>query len=84
MGALRPDSMSGVSTLSGFTRLIRRNKWEVEMRKEDRIRQQQSQNPSGSPPEKSEPRPGEHVKDSATKEEPNRPTRQPGKLPLPD
>jgi hypothetical protein len=50
------------------------------MRKEDRIRQQQSQNPSGTLPEKSQPRPSEQIKGikgSVPHEEPNRPPRSP-------
>jgi hypothetical protein len=54
------------------------------MRKEDRIRQQQSQNAPEQLPGKPQPRPGEQVKGSASNEQPNRPPRQPGKMPLPD
>jgi hypothetical protein len=55
---------------------------EAEMRKEDRIRQQQS-HPSEQQGEKPQPRPDERVKGSAS-DESNRPPRQSGKLPLPD
>ena len=55
------------------------------MRKQDRILQEQSQNPSQQQPDKAQPRPGEQVKGSASGDQPNRPPRQPGeKLPLPD
>ena len=50
------------------------------MRKEDRIRQQQGQT---SEQQAEKPRPDERVKGSGS-DESNRPTRQPGKLPLPD
>jgi len=52
------------------------------MRKEDRIRQQQSQAPEqqGGKPQ---PRPDDRVKQSAS-DASNQPPRQPGKLPLPD
>ena len=53
------------------------------MRKQDRIRQQQGENPPKQEPETQQPRPGEQVKGSAS-EQPNRPPRQSGKLPLPD
>jgi len=54
------------------------------MRKQDRINQQQSQNPSDRKPEELPHRPGEHVKGSAEGGQPQRPPREPGKLPLPD
>lgn len=54
------------------------------MRKQDRIRQQQSQNPSEQQPEKPQPQQNEQVKGSASGDKPNRPPRQPGRLPLPD
>jgi hypothetical protein len=58
---------------------------EAEMRKQDRIRQQQSDESSrpqpGSPPE---PRRGEDVKGSASTDQQNKPPRQTGKLPLPE
>lgn len=49
------------------------------MRKQDRIRQQQDQN---RPEPEPKPQSGEQVKGSA--EQPAKPPRQPGKLPLPD
>ena len=52
------------------------------MRKQDRIRQQQSQ-VSEHEGEQPQPRPDEQVKGSAS-EESNRPPRPAGKLPLPD
>jgi hypothetical protein len=52
------------------------------MRKEDRIRQQQSPTPDQQG-KKAQPRPDERVKASAS-EESNRPPGQSGKLPLPD
>jgi hypothetical protein len=54
------------------------------MRKEDRIRQQQGQNPSEQQPDKPEPRPSDQTKASASADQPNKPPRQPGQLPLPD
>jgi hypothetical protein len=52
------------------------------MRKEDRVRQQQNQNRS---PEQPEPKPqSEQVKGSTSGDQPSRPPREPGKLPLPD
>jgi hypothetical protein len=55
------------------------------MRKQDRIRQQQNQNPSEQQPEpKPLTRPSEQVKGGASADQPTRPPRQPGKLPLPD
>jgi len=57
---------------------------EAEMRKEDRIRQQRDRgeqllNKEGS----AQPKPQERVKGSAA-DQPTRPPRQSGKLPLPD
>jgi hypothetical protein len=54
------------------------------MRKQDRIRQQQSQNPSERQPEKPQPRPTDQVKSGASSDQPNKPPRESGKLPLPD
>lgn len=53
------------------------------MRKEDRIRQQQSQNPPEQERDKPQPQPREQVKSDAG-EQPSKPPRQPGRLPLPD
>jgi hypothetical protein len=55
---------------------------EAEMRKEDRIRQQQSQG-SEQQGEKLEPRPDERVKGSAS-DESSRPTQQHDRLPRPE
>jgi hypothetical protein len=54
------------------------------MRKEDRIRQQQSQQPSEPQREKTKPRPSEKMRGSASGEQQNKPPREPGKMPLPD
>jgi hypothetical protein len=56
------------------------------MRKQDRIRQQESQNsPTPSHPDQSTPRPGEQVKGSASIDQNNRPPHKPGEaMPLPD
>ena len=55
------------------------------MRKQDRIRQQESQNPpERERPESSYPRPGEQEKGSAYVDQSTRPPRQPGSMPLPD
>jgi hypothetical protein len=65
--------------------LSTRYKPEAEMRKEDRIRQQQqSQNPNERQTETAESRPTEQVKGNAPGEQPSRPPREPGKLPLPE
>jgi hypothetical protein len=56
------------------------------MRKQDRMANQQ-QNPPQQPPDKQskpELRERERVKGSASQNQPVRPQRQPGKLPLPD
>jgi len=58
---------------------------EAEMRKEDRIRQEQNRGdkqprPGSSP----QPREQERIKGSTTADQPSKPQRQPGKLPLPD
>jgi hypothetical protein len=54
------------------------------MRKQDRIRQQQSQNARPEQqPDTQQPKPTERLKGSAS-EQPSRPPRQPGKLPLPE
>ncbi|HWK10762.1 MAG TPA: hypothetical protein VNR64_11960, partial [Vicinamibacterales bacterium] len=60
------------------------NPVEAEMRKQDRILREQNQNPSKEHPEDPRRRPEEDVKGSASKDQPNRPPRQPGRLPLPD
>ena len=54
------------------------------MRKEDRIRQQQSQNEPEQARDKPQPQPKEQVKGGGSADQPNRPPRQPGRLPLPD
>jgi hypothetical protein len=54
------------------------------MRKQDRIQQQQSQDPSKQQSGQSQPRPAEQPKGTAAREQPNRPQGPPGKLPLPD
>lgn len=53
------------------------------MRKQDRIRQQQNQNPSEQQREP-KPEPSEQVKGGVSGDQPSKPPRQPGKLPLPD
>ena len=53
------------------------------MRKEDRIRQQQSHQPSEQKRDNAEPRPKEEIKGSAPREM-NKPPREPGKMPLPE
>jgi hypothetical protein len=53
------------------------------MRKEDRIRQQQSQQPSEPQRDKAQPRPSKDVKGSASREQ-KRPPREPGTMPLPE
>jgi hypothetical protein len=59
--------------------------WEVEMRKEDRIRQQRQREMGqpGSQP-RPEPRPQEAAKGRAAAEPQPRTPKQPGKIPLPD
>ena len=55
------------------------------MRKEDRIRQQKSQNPMDPESKRPEPRPAEQGKGSTPSDRPERPPRRPGeKLPIPD
>lgn len=54
------------------------------MRKEDRIRQQQSQDKPEQARDKPQPQPKEQVKGGGSVDQPNRPPRQPGTLPLPD
>ena len=55
------------------------------MRKQDRIRQQESQNTSTNPrPDQSAPRPDEQEKGSASIDQTNRLPREPGAMPLPD
>lgn len=55
------------------------------MRKQDRIDQERNQNPH-EPQSEPKPRPpvNEQVKGSASTEHPDKPPRQPGKMPLPD
>ena len=57
---------------------------EAEMRKQDRINREQNQNPSEHHAEDQERRPDERVKGSASTDQPNRPPREPGRLPLPE
>ncbi len=55
------------------------------MRKQDRIRQQESQeHPQPPHPDTTQPRPQEQEKGSTSREQPNRPPHQPGAMPLPD
>jgi hypothetical protein len=54
------------------------------MRKEDRIRQQQGHSPSDRHPEQPAPRPAEQMKGSESGDQPAKPPRQSGKLPLPE
>jgi hypothetical protein len=55
------------------------------MRKQDRIANQEQNRPPRSPDEQSKPETTrEQVKGSASENQPARPQRQPGKLPLPD
>lgn len=54
------------------------------MRKEDRIRQQQGQNPSEQDREMPQPRPGERITGRGTEEQEQRPPQKPGARPLPD
>jgi hypothetical protein len=74
------DPMLAASPLHRSSRTMQR--LEAEMRKEDRIRQQQSQ-AAEQQGEKPQPRPDERVKSSAP-DESNRPPRKPGPLPLPE
>lgn len=52
------------------------------MRKQDRIRQQQNENPEQQSP-KPQPQAGQQVKGGAS-DQPSRPPRQAGKLPIPE
>jgi|SwirhisoilCB1_FD_contig_41_3300924_length_285_multi_2_in_0_out_0_1 hypothetical protein len=54
------------------------------MRKQDRIHQQQDPHASDQQHSETQPRPSEQVKGSAAGDQPSKPPRQPGKLPLPD
>jgi len=54
------------------------------MRKQDRIHKQQDQHPAEQQHTETQPRPSEQVKGGATSDQPTKPPRQPGKLPLPD
>lgn len=77
----KPVSQDTASPLHSASHTMQRT--EAEMRKEDRIREQQSQT-SEQQGEKTQPRPDERVKGSAADESNRPPSRQPGKLPLPD
>jgi hypothetical protein len=63
---------------------LARDSLEADMRKQDRIRQQETQDSSKQQPERPQPRDSEKAKGSASGEQPNKPPRQPGALPLPD
>ena len=54
------------------------------MRKEDRIRQQHDREQQSNPHSSTPPKEQEQVRGSAEREQPSRPPRQSGKLPLPD
>jgi hypothetical protein len=58
---------------------------EAEMRKEDRIRQQRDRGEQQlKPPSTTQPKEQEKMRGSAEGDQPSRPPRQSGKLPLPD
>jgi hypothetical protein len=57
---------------------------EAEMRKEDRIRQQREQSEQQPPPPSTPPKNQEKMRGSAEADQPAKPPRQSGKLPLPD
>jgi hypothetical protein len=57
---------------------------EAEMRKEDRIRQQHDREQQSNPPSSTQPKEREKMRGSAERDQPSRPPRQSGKLPLPD
>jgi hypothetical protein len=54
------------------------------MRKEDRIRQQHDREQQSNPQSSTPPKKQEKVRASAEGDQPSRPPRQSGKLPLPD
>jgi hypothetical protein len=56
---------------------------EAEMRKQDRIRQQQDR-PERQPEREAQPQQQEQMQGRASADQPQRPQREPGKLPLPD
>jgi hypothetical protein len=57
---------------------------EAEMRKEDRIRQQRDHSEQQSPQSSTPPKHQEKMRGSAEADQPAKPPRQSGKLPLPD
>jgi hypothetical protein len=57
---------------------------EDEMRKEDRIRQQRDREQQSNAPSSPQPKEKEKMRGSAKGDQPSRPPRQSGKLPLPD
>jgi hypothetical protein len=57
---------------------------EAEMRKEDRIRQQHEHSEQQSPQSSTPPKQQEKMRGSAEADQPAKPPRQSGKLPLPD
>jgi hypothetical protein len=57
---------------------------EAEMRKEDRIRQQREHSEQQPNPRSSTPPKQEKMRGSAEGDQPSKPPRQSGKLPLPD
>jgi len=57
---------------------------EAEMRKEDRIRQQHEHSEQQSPQSSTPPKHQEKMRGSAEADQPAKPPRQSGKLPLPD
>jgi hypothetical protein len=91
--ALMP--ITGVRTIGSFLaptetrstsriRTERRDPLEVEMRKQDRIRQQEQNHSEPQPAAKPEPQPKEQMRGSVSAEQPAKPARQGNKLPLPD
>jgi hypothetical protein len=54
------------------------------MRKEDRIRQQRDREQQSNPPSSTQPKEQEKMRGRAEGDQPSRPPRQQGKLPLPD
>jgi hypothetical protein len=57
---------------------------EAEMRKEDRIRQQHDREQQSNPTSSTQAKEQEKMRGRAESEQPSRPPRQSGKLPLPD
>ena len=57
---------------------------EAEMRKEDRIRQQRDREQQSRPQSSTQPKDQEKMRGRAESEQPSKPPRQSGKLPLPD